>query len=284
MNEPEAKKRHLSEKNGGGLAPSGRWDRIYLSPHLDDAVFSCGGRIQVETGRGLRVLVATVATADAPDRPSRLARLFHRRSGLGADATARRREEDRRATARLGAEALHLGLADAVYRRRPGSQKPLYPNLAAILGRPRAGDPLARLLAERLSELPDCGQLLVPLAIGGHVDHRITRAVAEALRPRRPCCYWEDFPYAVLWPSFGRRRPPAGWRETVFGLPPEAIEARCRAMAAYRSQVPMIFGSEAKMRRRVLRSVRRRGGERYWLPAGEESPAGSGWSSASISA
>jgi hypothetical protein len=35
-------------------------------------------------------------------------------------------------------------------------------------------------------------------------------------------------------------------------------------MAAYGSQVRTIFGDEARMRRRVERSVRKLGGERYW--------------------
>ena len=50
-------------------------------------------------------------------------------------------------------------------------------------------------------------------------------------------------------------------------LDAEALEARCRAMAAYGSQVRLMFGGEARMRRLVERSVRKTGGERYWRPA-----------------
>ena len=240
-----------------------RYDRIYLSPHLDDVVFSCGGRIHREVGGGLSVLVATVATAPASARLSRYARRFHRRGGLGDDAVARRREEDEAAVRMLGAAALHLGLPDAMYRVDPGTGRPLYPGLFALLGRPKAADPMRPLLRQALDELPDCDLLLLPFAIGGHVDHRLTRGIAETVCAGRQVAYWEDFPYLARWYRPGPRPGPA-WRSEVVELDAEAREARCRAMAAYGSQMRTIFGDEAKMRRRVDRALARVGGERYW--------------------
>jgi LmbE family N-acetylglucosaminyl deacetylase len=241
-----------------------RYDRIYLSPHLDDAVFSCGGRIRDETRRGLSVLIATVATAEPPGALSTYAVRFHRRAGLGADAMARRRAEDEKAAARLGAETLHLGLPDAIYRRDARSGRPLYPGLRSLLGRPRAGDPLERLLRRRLQELPGSARLLLPLALGGHVDHRITRATAEAACADRELELWEDFPYLTRRLPWGPRRPRHGGCSELHELGREALAARCRAMAAYGSQVRAIFGGEARMRRLVERSVRKTGGERTW--------------------
>jgi len=241
------------------------YDRIYLSPHLDDAVFSCGGRIHREVGEGLSILIATVATAPAPApaRMSRYATRFHRRGGLGADAVRRRCDEDQEAAQRLGAEALHLGLPDAMYRVDPVGGRTLYPRLTALIGRPRAGDPLKPLLRRGLSELPEGDLLLLPFAIGGHVDHRLTRGVAETVCAGREVIYWEDFPYLAR-PLRPGPRPGPGWRPELVELSAEALEARCRAMAAYGSQVQTIFGGEAKMRRLVERSLRKLGGERYW--------------------
>lgn len=240
-----------------------RYDRIYLSPHLDDAVFSCGGRIHREVGEGLAVLIATVATAPEPAQLSRYAARFHRRGGLGADAMARRREEDVEAARRLDAETLHLGLPDAMYRVATGDGRILYPRVTALLGRPRAGDPLRPLLHRGLDELPETGLLLLPFAIGGHVDHRLTRAIAESACAGQEIAYWEDFPYLARLYRPGPR-PGAGWRPEVVELGDEELEARCTAMAAYGSQVRAMFGDEEGMRRRVRRAVRSRGGERYW--------------------
>ncbi len=246
-----------------------RFDRIYLSPHLDDAVFSCGGRIRREVDNGLTVLVATVATADAPAAPSPLAERFHHRAGLAPPATPERRAEDRAAAAELGAELLHLGLADAVYRHHPRSGAPLYPSLASLLRRPHPADTaFDAALTEAVAALPERGLLLAPLAIGGHVDHRLTRRAAEAAAAESGRLeLWEDFPYLLRWPGRGRRRPRgAGWRPYLATLPPAALAARCRAMAAYGSQVPLMFGDAGRMRRLVERTVERTGGERYWRP------------------
>ena len=243
-----------------------RYDRIYLSPHLDDAVFSCGGRIHGEVSQGLSVLIATVTTAPAPARLSRYAARFHRRGGLGAEAMERRREEDLEAARRLGAEALHLGLPDAIYRVDPQVGRAFYPRWTALVGRPRPADPLAPLLRRALEELPDSDLLLLPFAIGGHVDHRLTREAAEAACADRRLVCWEDFPYLARWPRPGPR-PGEGWKPETIELDATALEARCRAMAAYGSQVRLMFGGEAKMRRLVERSARKTGGERYWRRA-----------------
>ena len=130
------------------------------------------------------MLIATVATAPAPARLSRYAARFHRRGGLGADAMERRREEDREAARRLGAEALHLGLPDAIYRVDPQSGRPFYPRWWALVGRARSADSLRPLLRRALAELPESELLLVPFAIGGHVDHRLTREAAESVLRR----------------------------------------------------------------------------------------------------
>ena len=240
-----------------------RYDRIYLSPHLDDAVFSCGGRIHREVVEGLSILIATVATAPAPAQLSRYAARFHRRGGLGTDAVTRRCDEDLEAARRLGAEALHLELPDAMYRVDTVSGRTLYPRVTALLGRPRAGDPLRPLLRRGLDELPESDLLVLPFAIGGHVDHRLTRGVAETVCAGREVAYWEDFPYLAR-PLRPGPRPGPGWRPELTELDDEALEARCRAMATYGSQVQTIFGDEARMRRRVERTVRKLGGERYW--------------------
>lgn len=212
------------------------------------------------------MLIATVATAPAPARLSGYAARFHRRGGLGADAMERRRDEDREAARRLGAEALHLGLPDAMYRVDTVSGRTLYPHVLALLGRPRVGDPMRPLLRRALSELPECDLLVLPFAIGGHVDHRLTRGIAETVCAGQEVNYWEDFPYLSRLFRPGPR-PGPGWQPELVELGVEAQEARCQAMAAYASQVRTIFRDEAAMRRRVQRAVRRRDGERYWRRA-----------------
>jgi LmbE family N-acetylglucosaminyl deacetylase len=77
---------------------------IFLSPHPDDAVLSCGGWIDQLAQDGERPLVLTVFGGDRPAAVplSAFARSLHERWQLGDDAPARRRDEDRAACDRLG--------------------------------------------------------------------------------------------------------------------------------------------------------------------------------------
>ena len=68
-------------------ATAPRWsqyDQIYLSPHLDDVVFSCGGAVARGVQAGQRVLVVTVCSKPplSGTRLSAFAEALHRKWGL----------------------------------------------------------------------------------------------------------------------------------------------------------------------------------------------------------
>ncbi len=247
-------------------------DRLYLSPHLDDAALSCGGQIAQAARRGERVAIATVFAAPEPAGPlSDLALMLHRGWGLPfGRVIAIRRAEDRDACRALGAEPLHLELPEAPYRRDPASGAPLYADARALF-RPVAAADAATGAALRaaLRELPPARLMVAPLAVGGHVDHHLVRAAAER-------CYgaalehYEDFPYVARWRSLARaRRPRRAWASRVIVLDEADVAARCAAIACFRSQVRPLFRPAARMERAVRRRVARVGGERLWrrLPA-----------------
>jgi LmbE family N-acetylglucosaminyl deacetylase len=242
-------------------------DLLVLSPHLDDAVLSCGGRIAETTARGGEVLVVTVFTADEPaEPPSRLAADLRRWWRLPAgEVMAARRREDAAALARLGAGLLHLGLPEAPYRlAAPG--RPFYGELARLFGEPdpEDRDALVGTLGARLAQLPTAALRLAPLAVGGHVDHRLVRAAVEA--GGGPAAFYEEFPYAE-WKWLALRRAlgsPRAWGEETLPLSEETFERRVGAILAYESQVPAMFRSEARLRKQLRRYLRRAGGERIW--------------------
>lgn len=258
------------------MPPAGTWDAVYLSPHLDDAAFSCGGQISARTRSGERVLVVTLFAGDPPavELP-RLARELHELWGLGDDAVELRRREDLQAARVLGCEPIHRDLPEAAYRRGR-SGRPLYPALRDLFGEIPPED-LERLdwLESDLRELPPAAEVLAPIAAGGHVDHRLVRRAAErALGPG--LLHYEDYPYArkrrVLSKALGRRR---RWEAAVRRLEPEDVAARIRAMACYRSQLGTAFSGPDDLARRVRRQVRRTGGERLWRRRGEAQDPGS---------
>ncbi len=240
---------------------------IYLSPHLDDAVFSCGGRIALEVRQGIGVWVVTVF-AGSPDGPlSDYARALHEFWGLaGADAPAARREEDRAALALLGARPVHWDFPDCIYRRAPDGRF-LYPDYGALWEAIAAEDaPLREELARRIGALPLSAQLFVPLGAGRHVDHRLVRQAAEATG--RPLVYYEDYPYAGKTGQVMEALGQDSWESEIVGLDEEALEAKIAAARAYRSQISSFWADEADLVAHFRAYAREVGGgspaERYW--------------------
>ncbi|WP_207955961.1 PIG-L deacetylase family protein [Rubrobacter marinus] len=77
---------------------------LFVSPHLDDVAFSCGGALALLAREGWRTVLATVFTRSVPD-PTGFALACQTDKGLPpeVDYMALRREEDREAARRLGA-------------------------------------------------------------------------------------------------------------------------------------------------------------------------------------
>ncbi len=199
---------------------------LVLSPHLDDAVLSCGGLLDAHPA-GPRATVVTVFTDAAPPPWTWAARSFLRASGF-ADAESlydARRREDLQVLAQLGVDGRHLGQPDALFRRRvlpgpgesaaartgePHPRRPWPAELAhryptyrfdIALGRiARADHRLADSLAEQVLELlQQTGSrlLLAPLGVGRHVDHLLVRqaGLVAAERSGTPIAFYSDFPY-----------------------------------------------------------------------------------------
>ena len=236
----------------------------YLSPHLDDAVLSCGGQIAARARRGESVRIATLAAGDPPGELSPLARELHAAWKLGADAGAARRAEDRRACALLGAESHHEPVPEAMYRRHPSTGAPLYPTLPALFGPPHPAESAAEAWIAALRRLPPAECVVAPLGVGGHVDHQLVRRAAEAVFGAA-LLYYEEYPYAgKCWAVRKMVWPPWRWRARAVPLAPEDFRARCEAVAAYASQTDMLFAGAGNLERRLARYVRRAGGERLW--------------------
>ncbi len=234
------------------------YDLLYLSPHLDDAALSCGGQIFQHTQAGRRVLIVTITAGEPEVDPSGqisdYARSLHDRWALVADAVAGRRAEDAAACAILGADFVHLDVADCIYRLHPESGQPFYVSDEDLFGPVHGAEAgLVEKLAVRFGELPGAGQVMVPLGVGNHVDHQITRLAAERVWGEPGLSYYEDFPYAqkpgavekVVGGQGGR------WRSQVHPLSPAAVEAKIQSILAFRSQISTFWTDEADLRRQV---------------------------------
>ena len=241
---------------------------LALSPHLDDAAFSCGGTLATLERAQWRVLMVTVFTGSVAD-PQGFALACQTDKGLSpeVDYMALRRDEDRAAARALLIERpRHLGFREAPHRG--------YASAPELFGEVRPDDSIVPELAAAFRDLIDETQpdlLLAPQAIGGHVDHvQVVRAL-QASVSQRPILWWRDFPYTVR-----TQAPKEPLRAHFAELPVRTIrfdrgaevrkEAAC---AAYASQLGFQFGGRPGLRERLARES---GVERFrlsgMLPAG----------------
>ncbi|MCP2047928.1 UNVERIFIED_ORG: LmbE family N-acetylglucosaminyl deacetylase [Paenarthrobacter nicotinovorans] len=196
------------------MAGSAPW--LFLSPHLDDAVLSCGALLEAQANER-EIIVATLFTEAQPSPHTRAARSFMRQCTIpdAGELFEARQSEDRAVLEAMGVHSIHLGQVDALFRRR---RKPpmvgssawdrLLPELThryptyrfdIAMGRIAKGDhavirslgaAVATLLAETEAELLFC-----PAGVGKHVDHLITRQLGTSHRDK--LVMYSDFPYDV---------------------------------------------------------------------------------------
>ncbi len=211
--------------------------RVYVSAHLDDAVFSCGGLIARQKARGDEVVVITVCAGDPPvGELTPFAYDLHRRWGGEGSPVGLRRAEDHVACGRLGAAVVHLPIPDAIYRRSIQGEA-FYPDSASLFGTIAAGDAVRidETAAALERAVPPESEVYVPLGIGAHVDHVLTRHAAERLAS--PRWYYRDVPYVLHDLAGMPADPPARATEASIELAEEEIEIWVAAAGEYHSQL-----------------------------------------------
>lgn len=241
---------------------------LYISPHLDDVVLSCAGRIHAQVLRGEKVGVVTPLAGDpATDRIPPLAQELHSRFRLGDRAIADRRQEDLKSCRRLRVDFRHGPFLEAIYRMNPVTGEALYGDLGSLFGAVHACDEAALPeLIGWLKALPVASEVVVPLAVGGHVDHAWVRRACEICFPFDRILYYEDYPYAQRFGAVPRVvRPRNAWRSERVRMDADARRVKCDAIADHESQAWSIFRDRADLERKVRWFTwRRGGGERYW--------------------
>jgi LmbE family N-acetylglucosaminyl deacetylase len=186
---------------------------LVLSPHLDDAILSCGALLTY-AAQYVPVTVATFFTEAGPPPYTVSASRYLHQVGV-RDARrlyGERRAEDRRVLERMGVEWRHAGLTDAPFRRKPptGARRwrhsghlpaelaHVYPTyrLHIASGRIAADDTetvrratsfLETLLSQRR------GPVFAPAGVGRHVDHVLVRTAASLCGA--PAIYYSELPY-----------------------------------------------------------------------------------------
>jgi len=220
-----------------------RW--IYISPHLDDAVFSAGGLIYEQTRAGMDVEIWTMMCGFPPtDELSPYAQVMHYQWGVpaAADVIHARRAEDVKAAGIVGAKTVHFDFLDCIYRRGKNGDW-LY---SYVFDPPHEEDgALPARIAESISaRLLPTDQLVCQFGLGSHVDHILVRRAVELIQ--RPILYNADIPYLFRHPDQLAPQT-ARMKAKTHRITDSGVSAWLEASSAYESQLSSLFDSPEAM-------------------------------------
>jgi len=219
---------------------------IYFSPHLDDAVLSAGGLISDQTRDGIPVEIWTFMSG-APDeeRLSDFARDMHTIWGTttAKETIQIRREEDRRAAARIGAKAVHFDFLDCIYRRGKNGEA-LYQSAVFIPPHVEDADLPAQIAQTMIAWIKPDDVIVSQLGIGGHVDHILVRKAAEMLK--RKLVYDVDIPYLLRNPEDLAPKT-AEMTDSLQPVSEAGLESWLDGIETYVSQFSSLFDSHDSM-------------------------------------
>jgi LmbE family N-acetylglucosaminyl deacetylase len=153
-----------------------------ISPHQDDAAFSMGSTLGFLSCIGLPVTIVNCFTI------SEYAPLSEMKTPLAISQL--RHGEDLEFVARLGKEVslIDLDFADAPIRLQISADR--------VCGLSAAYDSARGNLSAKLREVLTSAPVIVPLGLGGHVDHVLARSESLLAANGRPLALYEELPYA----------------------------------------------------------------------------------------
>lgn len=224
---------------------------LYLSPHYDDAVYSCGGAIHTAAQRQpVQVLTLMAGEPQPPYPDSPIIRELHRRWEAGEHPVQERRQEDQTAAQILGCVTAYAEITDCIYRSANGQA--LYPSEESLWSVVHPDDPAHQALRQIALPATRALTIFAPLGAGQHVDHLIVRDWALELIPQHPeweFWFYEDFPYLRQRDAVDAALEALPWISEISELPiaEESIRARIAAMCAYRSQVSSFWRHESEI-------------------------------------
>jgi LmbE family N-acetylglucosaminyl deacetylase len=181
-----------------------KFDRFFfLSPHLDDAVLSCGNLMEILNDNHKQITVISIFTSSGTGiEVTPQARYFLEKTGhsrLAAKLFSARKIEDKHALAMYGASFVHLDYIDAAFRLTPDNTAPLYrtekQQFSGIISSSdyKLVDAIAQAVVSFAGDNAHNTMLLSPIGFGGHADHVISRMAG--LKTGLECVHWADYPY-----------------------------------------------------------------------------------------
>ncbi len=251
---------------------------LFLSPHLDDAALSCGGRLFQLANNNEKVTIINIMAGDPPTPlpNTPIVNDLHQRWQIGENPVAIRRQEDEKAVKILGVSVEHRKHPDCVYRTH--NNQALYPDEDALFGAIHPDDHVPKQLLIEAAMLNfvyvNIESIYVPLGVGHHVDHQIVRNWGIALAKRLPdveIIFYEEYPYTrdfdAIQVALDNLPTELNLEAQLIQFDKAEITAKIQAIDCYRSQLSTFWNNRKAMIQDVKQAFYVGDGmfgERYW--------------------
>ncbi len=229
---------------------------LYVSPHYDDAIISCGGKIYSDSIGNNGVSIVTIFSA-VKGPFSEYAKKLHAYWNLN-NPFLDRKIENINACKELKVKNIMLDFEDAIYRISNGNH--LYPNDGDIFRKINSLDEELEInIINRIKELSTKETILYfPLGVGNHVDHVIAyKCGLKMKQDGYKVKFYPDFSYNGTLPKECKKM-----KKISLKLNEKQIDAKCKAVSKYTSQVKMLFEEESKIKYYYINGLK--GKETYY--------------------
>ncbi|MGM0438900.1 MAG: PIG-L family deacetylase [Patescibacteria group bacterium] len=184
---------------------------IYVSPHPDDAILSCGGRILNENNKQQVVINVFSKLYNKPTEWDKLC-------GNSENPMKKRVEEDKKILSEVGVKSIYLDFYDnAVYsdlknKKRPEGKKEL----------------ISKKVKKIIARYPGDRKIFFPSGVD-HIDHQLISKIGKQLSKKYKVIFYEDLPYSI---------DRSNKRKECYKINEETLNKKIKLICEYKTQIP----------------------------------------------
>lgn len=224
---------------------------LIISPHLDDAVLSCGDLIDKFIQEKNIVDVVTIFSGkQSPKNLSSAAIKFHNNCFLDENAMDFRKLEDNCAHNFLKCGSLYFDYKECLYRK--DKKGFIYPDLDKIyhLNYERDKNCILKLSKDILNIINNYDEVYAPLGLGNHADHLLVNNAIQNVRKQivGKLYFYEEVAYVCY---YYREHDDSNWGENlkckIINLSNKNYKKKIEAILMYRSQLNILWKNYSQM-------------------------------------
>ena len=218
---------------------------LIVSPHLDDAVLSCGDFISKISNKVI-VDVLTVFSNEYNNNDfSKGIINYHSKCFLPYKSMYHRKSEDLKALKILNCNPIYMDLDECLYRKNNG--RFIYPNDKKIYKLSKKDKQYNEKVLKEKFNFKIYDYIFFPLAIGKHVDHQIINEFGYNLEYTN-IYFYEDVPYIC----YNKGKYPINFKKKYnlhksININEENFQKKILAILEYKSQHHILWPDYLKM-------------------------------------